>query len=117
VSLAETQQIYELLVKIDELLANVEVKTQTLERELPVTKDALMTTRQLERVTLRYIALARSMGLPKDATQIINVLMRMVVIMRMLEISGTMLFSGTPYGILLGIAGIAMTQASMLEGY
>lgn len=116
-SLSEAQAVYELLLKIDQLLSGIETKTENLIRELPQTRESLMTFRQAERVALRYVALVRRISGSDRADQLIQILTRVLIIMRMLEISGIMLFSGTPYGILLGIAGIAMAEASMLEGY
>lgn len=116
-SLGEVQQIYAVLLKIDEILTRIENKTENLERDLPKTKEALMTLRDLERVTLRYVALARRISGSERADDLIRILTRIMVTMQMLYISGTMLFSATPYGVLMGIAGVAMAQASMLEGY
>jgi len=90
---------------------------EQLEPKLEKGTRQLETWRQLERVALRYYALARRMGLPDDADQALRVLTRILITMRMLEITGTMLFSGTPFGFAMGVAGLILAQASMLEGY
>lgn len=116
-SLGEVQQIYALLLKIDEVLTRIEDKTEKLQRDLPKTREALTTLRDAERVALRYLVLARKISGSERADELIRILSKLLVIMQMLYISGTMLFSGTPYGLLMGIAGIVMAEASMLEGY
>jgi len=90
---------------------------EQLEPKLEKGTRQLETWRQLERVALRYYTLARRMGLPEDADKALRILTRILMTMRMIEITGTMLFAGTPYGWLMGAAGLVMVTASMLEGY
>lgn len=108
--------IRQLREDVEALKKQIEDLQPTLEKG----PEQLDTWRQLERVALRYLALARRMGLPEETEAAIQLLSRILIIMRMLEISGAMLFSGTPLGLLMGIAGIGMatfTTVDAMTGY
>lgn len=122
--MSEIQESYALLMQIDKLLADIELRIQNIERQEPRLRENLVTLRQLERVALRYVALARRISGSEDADRVLQVLSRILIIMRMLEMSGSMIvggfMTGGPLGAVMiggGIAGVAMAQASMLEGY
>lgn len=114
-SLIETQQIMQALQEITRLLDGIQVKTTRIHSELPKTKEALMTFQQFERVALRYLALARRMGLPDDIAQTTEMISRLIITVRMLQMSMNMLMLGTPFGWLMGAAGIAMTGLSLYD--
>jgi hypothetical protein len=115
VSLAETQQIMQLCQEIIQLLNNAEVKTTKLIADLPTTKETLVTVRELERVAIRYLAIVRRMGLPDDAANAIMVLSKLIVVIRMLHMSYNMLAASTPFGLLMGLAGFAMTGFAIYD--
>jgi len=119
-SLAETQEIMQVLQEIMKLLDGVEVKTNKVNQDLPKTKESLATLKQIERVALRYLAITQKMGLPDALQNQIQVMSELLVTVRMLQMSYTMLTSTTPIGVLMGIAGLVMTGFSIydsLEGY
>jgi hypothetical protein len=121
VSLAETQQIYNLLLEIDALLKNVEIKTKQLNNDLPRTQSTLDSFKQLERVTIRCLALTRRMGLPDDVNNAITTLMRLISIIRMVQISINMMQMATgPFGFIMGAAGLmtaAYSATDVFAGY
>ena len=119
-SLSETQEIMSVLQEIMALLNNVEFKTKKINDELPKTKNTLNTFRELERVVLRYVTLARKIGLPDDIDKAMNVVTQLIILLTMAQMSMNMLMRGTPAGVLMGIAGVGLTAMSMgnpLEGY
>jgi hypothetical protein len=114
-SVSDAQQVYNLLVQIDALLRNVEAKTTTLTRDLPKTQETLKTFNQLERVTLRYLAISRRMGLPDDVDNAITKLMQIISTIRMAQMSINMMMMSNPATIALGIAGAVMTMATAAD--
>lgn len=114
-SFGETRQIMADLQEIMALLNQTSVKTERIITNLPKTKEALMTFQQFERVALRYLALSRRMGLPDDVAQTTEVLTRLIITVRMLQMSMNMLMLGTPFGWLMGAAGLAMTGLSLYD--
>lgn len=122
--MSEIQESYALLMQIDKLLADIELKITNIEQQRPRLESTLITFRQLERIALRYATLARRLTGSEDAEQVIATLSRILIVMRMLEMSGTMIASGITTGGLLGavmagagIAGVGMAQLSIMEGY
>ena len=111
-SYAETQQIMADLKEIMALIDGVTIKTERLNTNLPRTKETLSTFKDIERVALRYLALARRMGLPEDIERATQALSELIVMIRMAQMSYTMLTAGTPIGLLMGVAGISMTVLS-----
>jgi hypothetical protein len=115
VSFGETRQIMADLQEIMEMLKQTSTTSEKVIRDLPKTNEALMTFRQLERIMLRYLAIANRMGLSEDAQKQIQILSKIIVTVRMLEMSMRMLSAGTPYGMLMSIAGFAMTGFAMYD--
>jgi hypothetical protein len=121
-SLAETQQIYDVLVQIDAILKGIEVKTVALQQRAPAVRENLKTFMQLERLALRYLVLARRMGLPEEYEQAVNGISRLVVSMRMAMISINLMMASNPVTMAIGFAGLAgvaieLGSGSILEGY
>jgi hypothetical protein len=114
-SFGETRQIMADLQEIMEMLKQTSTTSEKVIRDLPKTNEALMTFRQLERIMLRYLAIANRMGLSEDAQKQIQILSKIIVTVRMLEMSMRMLSAGTPYGMLMSIAGFAMTGFAMYD--
>ncbi len=119
-SLAETQELMRTMQELMALLKGVEAKTEKLNGDLPRTKETLMTFRQLERLALRWLVLAKQMGLPEDAERVINVLAKVVIMARMAQMSINMMMMSNPITIGIGVAGLLITASSVpsiLEGY
>jgi hypothetical protein len=112
-SLAETQELMRTMQQLMSLLNGVEAKTTKINSDLPQTKSSLATFNQLERVAIRYLAIARRMGLPDEATQAVQVLSELVVMIRMTQMSMNMLMLGTPFGWAMGAAGLIMVGLSI----
>ncbi len=120
ISVSDAQQIYNLLLEIDGLLKGVVVNTTKLNNDFPQTEKTLSSFRQLERVTIRYLAITQRMGLPDNMNSAISAIMRLVSVVRMAQISMNMLMMSNPATIAMGIAGIATTiisAADVMVGY
>lgn len=111
-SLSQTQEIMMVCREIIDLLNNAELKTTQLVKELPATKELLLSVRSFERVAVRSLALTRQMGLPDNVLQQINLFSQLVVLMRMVHINYKLIGAG-PIGIILGMLGFALTGASV----
>ena len=126
-SLAETQELMRTMQELMTLLGSVEAKTTKLNEAAPQTEKTLQTFKQLERVSLRYLAISRRMGLPDDAEKVIQVVTKLIIIIEMARMSLRLLAGGvatTPGGIAIaiasGAAGLIMaglSAGSALEGY
>ena len=111
-SYAETQQIMADLKEIMALIDGVTIKTEKINTNLPQTRAALSTFRDIERIALRYLVLARRMGLPEEVEKATQTLTELIVMIRMVQMSYNMLMAGTPFGLLMGAAGLAITALS-----
>ena len=114
-SFGETRQIMADLQEIMALLNQTSIKSEKVIRDLPKTNEALMSFRQLERIAIRYLAIANRMGLSEDVQKQIQTLSKIIVTVRMLEMSMRMFSAGTPYGLIMSIAGFAMTGFAMYD--
>ena len=117
-SLAETQEIMATLQEIMGLLNGINIRSEKLMDNAPRLTRAASTFHEAERLALRWLAIARRMGLPDQVEQATQVLTQLVVMLRMLQIS-VGLMTGGGLGALIGLAGIvsvAMTASDML-GY
>ena len=118
-SLAETQQIFQYLTAIEEMLKNIEVQIQTINsgkgspKSIDTTIDKLRT---FERVAARYLLLVQRMGLPDDQQQLIQVGSKIVIVFNQMYMAGTLLFA-SPTGAILGVAALALAQLTIMEGY
>lgn len=116
--------MYRTLKQIDQLLSDIELKINKITgtgtgQAGGIGGGALSSLKSLERVALRYLAVVRQIGLPEDAEQLIQVVTRIIVVIRMAQISLASL-AGGPFGIAMGAAGLLLTglsAGSMLEGY
>lgn len=114
------QQMLSLAQQIMNVLNNTNVAVEKVERQTPVIRDNLENFRQLERIALRYLALAKQMGLPEDVNRAVTSLSQLIVMIRMAQMSLNALMSSNPYTMAIGIAGLIMTATSagnVLEGY
>lgn len=117
-SLAETQELVRTMQELMALLNNVETKTDALISKTPQLQKAGATFRDGERLALRYLSIARRMGLPEQIDQATQIVTRLVVMFRMLQISAAMM-SGGGVGALIGIAGVigVVLTANDMMGY
>jgi hypothetical protein len=74
-----------------------------------------MTIRQYERVLYRVIALAQRLGLPPETQAMLQRLQQIVMTVRMLTVSLSLLEMSTPYGIISGAIGLVGTGLSVGE--
>jgi hypothetical protein len=119
-SLSETRELLQILVEINTILTGITVKTTDLKNKTPMISKNLGSFRQLERVALRYLALAQRFGLPDDVDKAASAVARLIVLLNMAQMSMNMLMKGTAVGWAMGIASFGMTALSagnMMEGY
>lgn len=120
-SLAEAQEMMTVLQEIMALLDKAYVKTTTLNNDLPRTKETVKTFRQLERLALRWLVIAKQLGLPPEFQKTVDFIAKVVVAIRMYQISINMLMATNPVTMAIGITGLIgttiATVPSMLEGY
>jgi len=91
-----------------------------IEGKQPKLESTLHTFQQVERLALRWLVLARRMGLPEDADQVVNVLARVVTMIRMYQISINLLLATNPVTAAIGVAGllgVAVSATDVLAGY
>jgi hypothetical protein len=113
-SLSETREIMSVLQEIMALINNVEFKTKVINEDLPKTQKAFTVFRQLEQVMLRYLVLARKMGLPNDINQAISSVAKLIVVVRMLQMTISMAAKG-PLGLIGAIGSVGITAISVGE--
>lgn len=117
-SFAETRQIMADLQEIMQLLQKADIKSDKLSEKTPKLEKTGATLQQTERLALRYLSIARRMGLPDEIEAATQIIATLIVMFRMLHISAS-LISGGGIGALIGIAGIitvTMTANDMV-GY
>lgn len=83
-SLGDIQQIHSMLQQISKLLDEVDTKTDGVSRKSQTATEAL---RQLESVALRYLVIARRLGLPEQVDVGIQKIAMMIVALRQLEMT------------------------------
>jgi hypothetical protein len=115
VSLAETQAIFVQLQRIDEILGSIESKTLSLNEDLPRTKESVMTLQEATRIAFRLDHILVHMGLPQNMTQSIQILQKFVFMVRMAEMSATLLAGASPYGWIMGTLGAISIMISATE--
>ena len=108
-SLAETQQIFAVLEQINALLNNINITTDKIVAQTPKMQETTLSLREGERMAIRYLSVIRSMGLPDNANAVITTFTRLIVILRMAQMTLLSLGSGGAYGTLMGIAGFMLT--------
>ena len=118
--MSEIREAYDLLTQIDRLLADIELKINRIEGQAPALERNLGSFRQLERLALRWLVLARHMGLPEDVDSAINKIAKLIVMLRMAQMSLNMLMMGNPVTAAIGFAGMMTTLVSasdVMAGY
>ena len=114
-SLGETQAIFEQLQRINDILTAIETKTQGLERQLPETKEAVMTVQQFTRILYRMNHILAHMGLPENVNGAIRKLQELVFMARMVQMSISLLQLSTPYGWITGTLGLVSVGLSFTD--
>lgn len=117
--MGEMQQIYALAQEINELFSQIHLTATKLEEQLPKTEKAALTSQQATRILYRFNHLLSHMGLPDNVDNAISKLQQFVFIARMAEMSLAFMAMGTPYGTIMGLAGLASVTISFgdLTGY
>jgi len=117
--MSQIQEAYQTLAEIDRLLADIELKITNITNTDTAQKleSNLDTFRQLERLALRYLVLARRMGLPEDVGAAIDFLARLVTTIRMAHISLNMMMASNPLTAAIGIAGLMGTAITMTDSF
>jgi hypothetical protein len=117
-SLAETKQIMADLQEIMALLEGVTLKTANLERDMPKTKQALATKRDLFRL-INQVNMTLSLLGAGDLNDYIRKLQIAIFFTNALIIAVRAFERGTLVGNILGAVSVvgAMASASQLEGY
>ena len=118
-SLAETQEIMQLLQEIMAMLDGIDVATAKLESDLPQTKQAVATKRDLLRLVMKLNLILRQMGFPKEIEGVITKVQQAIFFVNALTIAMMAFERSTLIGNVLGVVGVAATivSASSLEGY
>jgi hypothetical protein len=102
-SLAETQQVYNLLIEIKAILDGIDVKQEKIAKDLPKLQESLGTARQFERMMIRVLVLCGT-GNMNDATKL---LIHALMIARTLQTSFSILMAPTnPLGLITGLIGL-----------
>jgi len=111
----EAHEIYEIMLKIDELLNGIQVKAGQVEERLPAMRDGAITAQQITRALYRMNHLMSHMGLGEDFNKALGTMQKMIFTIRMLQMSLNFLAWGTPYGYIMGAFGLATVGAAVYE--
>jgi hypothetical protein len=109
-----------ILQEIDAILKGINLATEKIEQKAPVLRENLGTFRQIERLALRWLVLAKRMGLPDEVSGAIDKIAQLVVTIRMAMMSINLMMATNPLTVGIGIAGLigsAASMGTMLEGY
>jgi len=118
--MSQIQEAYQTLAEIDRLLASIELKITRIEGNAVTLERNLTSFRELERLALRWLVIAQRMGLPEDVGNAINRISRLIVAIRMLQMSSNMLLATNPVTAAIGLAGMLGGMATLndaLVGY
>ena len=83
-SLSDIQQIHSMLQEISRLLDEVDTKTDTVTRKTVTSTESF---RQLESVVMRYLIIARRIGLPEGVDNAIQKIAQFIIAVRTLDIT------------------------------
>lgn len=118
--MSQIAESYALLQEIDRLLADIEAKIDTIEQKRPKLESTLQTFQQVERLALRWLVIARRMGLPEEVNGAISKIAQLISAIRMLQISMSLLYATNPLTAAIGVAGLigsVMTFSDVFAGY
>ncbi len=118
--MSQIQEAYTILIQIDKLLADIELKIQHIEHgggaaQTSSMREVLSQAKQLERVAMRYLVILESAGLKNDTLAKAS---RIIVALRMLQIALMQVYAVSgPVGWALllnaAAAGASVTLAGM----
>ena len=70
---------------------------------------------KLEQIALRYLAIARKMGLPDDVQAAVDTIARLIVLINSAKMAMDIFMLSNPYGWALGAAGMVMVGFSAVD--
>ena len=70
---------------------------------------------KLEDIAVRYLAIAKRMGLPDDVQQSVDAIARLIVLIRSAQMAMNLFMLSNPYGWALGAAGMVMVGFSAVD--
>ena len=79
------------------------------------TKALMISFNKLEAIALRYLAIARNMGLPDDVDAAISTIARLIIIIKQVQLALNLLMLSTPYGWVMGVASILLIGSSAVD--
>jgi hypothetical protein len=121
-SLAEVQQVYQLLEKINDRLAEIDARTEAVGvrvRSISLRNEL----RELEYLSFRVVSILGRLGLPPEIDKAVQVIQRLILAIRMLQTATAWLLVATPTGYtqamgIIGLIGSAMSFGdAALEGF
>lgn len=118
--MSQIQEAYQTLAEIDRLLADIELKITKIEGQAPTLERNLDTFRQVERLALRWLAIARRMGLPEEVDAAVNRIAQLITSLRMLQIASNLILTMHPLTAAIGVAGLiggSMSLTDVFAGY
>lgn len=115
--MSEIQESYQLLQEVDRLLAEIEAKISVIEGSAPKLESTLKTFTQLEQLALRWLVLARRMGLPEELDRGINLVARMISAIRMMQMASSLLMMTNPVTFAIGAAGLLGGALSLTDAF
>jgi hypothetical protein len=99
-----------MLQEIDRLLSQIDTHTDTTAEK---TKTLQRSFNQLEQVALRYLLIARRLGLPDDAQRALDLLARTIIMLRQAQIAVNLLVTASgPLGWAMALASVGMVAVS-----
>lgn len=120
-SLGEIRQIYDLLVKINQILINISAKQDEIIQKAPATKEAVGTAKEALRLFLRLMHLLDHLDLPREMSGALRQINKVLFAAQALYVSLKLLEAGTVYGQVTAaigaMAGVFGLYGSVLEGY
>ncbi len=118
--LADAQELYDILLKINNLLDGITVEASKMDAKLPERTAMLITVQQLLRTFWRLTALLKHMGLSEDAGNAINMLNHVAQTAMHAYFALSLIEKSTVYGQIAGVIGlinVGISASTMLEGY
>lgn len=120
--MSQIQEAYQTLAEIDKLLADIELKISKITDS--GTREKLERTRntfiEVERLALRWLVLAKRMGLPEDVDMAVSAIAQLITMIRMAQIAMNLAMASNPLTAAIGVAGligVAYSTGDLLAGY
>lgn len=118
----ENTQLFRIITKTsgiigEEVPSNIEEAKRSLSDLKENALMADMTLRQYERVLYRVVALTQRLGLPPELSAILTKVQQVIMTIRMLTVSLSLLEMSTPYGMIsgaIGLVGVALSTSEFM---